>query len=80
MTDYERKVNDGYIKAYENMDSTNVYGSLIGIKSHDNVVKDKYINKLFTNNGQDNRSTAEYGSGYGLNISNQMNTSNGSYQ
>lgn len=50
MSEYERRVNDKDIKAFEDCDKQQIYTQLPGFKSLDKSVQDRYIDKLFTNN------------------------------
>lgn len=38
MSEHERRVNDKDIKAYENMDTKNLYSYIPGIKNHESSV------------------------------------------
>lgn len=50
MTEHERRVHDKDIKAYVEMDTQNVYTKIPGVKSHENDLQEKYLEKLFSNN------------------------------
>lgn len=50
MTEHERRVNDKDIKAYVEMDNQNIYTKIPGVKSHENELQEKYLEKLFSNN------------------------------
>lgn len=49
MTEHERRVNDGDIRAYQHQDKQNLYHKLPGIKLHGEELQDKYIDKIFNN-------------------------------
>ena len=47
MTEHERRINDKDIKAFVSMDNKTVNSMIPGLKSHENNLQDKYLNKLF---------------------------------
>ena len=47
MSEHERRVNDKDIKAYEVMDTQVSYAKIPGMRSNEQNLQDKYINKLF---------------------------------
>ena len=57
MTEHERRVNDKDIKAYEVMDTKAIHSKIPGIKSHDQDLKDRYLEKMFSSNSTMNLPT-----------------------
>jgi len=51
MTEHERRVNDKDIQAFEVADTKNLYGKLPGFRSHEQDLQNKYLEKMFQNNG-----------------------------
>jgi len=51
MTEHERSVNDRDIRAYESMDTKNLYGKLPGFRGHEQAMQDKYIDRMFKKRG-----------------------------
>jgi hypothetical protein len=47
MTEHERRVHDKDIKAYITGDNQSVYSKVPGVKSSEQTLQDKYIQKLF---------------------------------
>ena len=62
MTEHERRVNDGDIKAYENNDRSTLNSKLPGFNVGNSAVQDRYIDKQFSpelrRQSQENRSQA----------------------
>lgn len=50
MTEHERRIHDKDIKAYVEMDTSNIYSKVPGVKTHENELQEKYLEKLFSNN------------------------------
>lgn len=47
MTEHERRVNDADIRAYQNVDVTNLYGKIPGYKKYGEVPQDRYLDKAY---------------------------------
>lgn len=47
MTEHEKKVNEKDIKAYEEMDTKTLNSKIPGIRTQDQNLQEKYMDKMF---------------------------------
>lgn len=47
MTNHERRVNDKDMKAYEEMDTKTLNSKIPGIRTNDQNLQERYIEKMF---------------------------------